>query len=331
MTVRIAYFVHGNGRGHAMRARSLVPALRAEGHDVHLRASGAALAMLREIGNVDEIDTFAPGPRLASRFAARYAADRRFLRQLQSDVVITDGDAPSLHAAAIARIPRIAIGHGLLLAHCHLPIALPVRARIRGALNAGSASWLASRVIVVHFGELEPLDRRTVVAHPDPRPELFEGDAERGDALVVYSGQVDVSAYVRCLHQRGHRLMVFGRAESLPEGVVAEPAGVERFAAALRANRGVVGAAGSNLISEGIALRRPLLLLPSRHMVEQQVNALLAENDGIAVTASPEELDVPAVERFEALLASGVPKIDPRTPSATEALLACIEELASAG
>lgn len=331
MSVRIAYFVHGNGRGHAMRARSLVPALRAHGHEVHLCADGDAIEMLRDIGNVDEIPTFNPGPRLVSRFASRYREDHRFLRRLQPDVVITDGDAPSLHAAAFARIASIAIGHGLLLAHCHLPVALPVRARIHGALNAASASWLARRVIVIHFGELEPLGRRTVVARPDPRPDLFEGDTERGDSLVVYAGQVDVSAYVRCLHERGHRLVVFGRAEKLPEGVVAEPPGVERFANALRASRGVVGAAGSNLISEGIALRRPLLLLPSRRMIEQQVNALLAERDGIAVSASPDELDIHAVERFEALLASGVPKVEPRTPSATEALLACVEELASPG
>jgi uncharacterized protein (TIGR00661 family) len=328
--VRIGYFVHGNGRGHAMHARYLVPSLRAHGHDVRVYSGGDAPAMLRDIGTV-EIDTLHPGPRLARRFAARLTADRRILRELQPDLVITDGDAPSLHAAALARIPRIAIGHGLLFAHCRIPVALPVDARVHAALNAASASWIANRIIVIHFGEVEPFDPRTVVARPDPRPELFEGDTARGDALLVYAGQADLSEYIRELHQRGHRLRVFGRAEHLPDGLRVEPPGVERFASALRSCRGVVATAGSNLIGEAIALGRPMLLLPPAHMFEQELNALLAEHDGFAIAASAEELDIPAIDRFEELLACGVARTEPATPTASEALLRCVAGLAPAG
>jgi UDP:flavonoid glycosyltransferase YjiC (YdhE family) len=324
--VRIAYFVHGNGRGHAIRARSLMPALRAGGHTVHVYAGGDAVEMIRDLGGV-EIDAFAPGPGLARRFAARFLADRGRLRALRPDVVVTDSDAPSLHAAVFARIPSIAIGHGLLLAHCRLPISLPFHERIRGAVNAGSASWLAHRVIVVHFGPLVPFDPRAIVARPDPRPELFEGDTRRTDSLVVYGGPADLSAYVRELHARGHRLVVFGRAADLPQGMVVEALDVGRFAAALRACRGVVGTAGSNLIAEAGALGRPVLALAPSHMIEQQVNARLAENDGFAIAAAAEEVDVRAIERFEALLVRGVPEMKLQTPTVTEALLTCLAEL----
>lgn len=289
-------------------------------------AGGDAIAMLSDLGGV-EVDAFAPGPRLAGRFAARFLADRARLRALRPDVVVTDSDAPSLHAAVCARIPSIAIGHGLLLAHCRLPISLPLHRRIREAVNAGSASWLAHRVIVVHFGMLEPFDRRVTVARPDPRPELFGGDAPRTDALLVYGGQSDLSAYVRELHARGHELVVFGRASDPPEGVTVEAPDVARFAAALRACRGVVGTAGSNLVAEAGALGRPLLALAPMHMIEQQVNARLAENDGFAIAAAAEQVDVAAIERFEALLTRGVPKVELQTPIVTEALLACLAEL----
>lgn len=327
--MRIAYFVHGNGRGHAMRARSLVPTLRAHGHDVHLHSGGDAASMLCDLGSV-EIDIFGPGPRRARRFVTRMVSDRRLLRDLQPDVVITDGDAPSLHAATLARIPTIAIGHGLLFAHCHLPIPLPIHERAHAALNAGSASWLACRVIVVHFGVLVPFDPRAVVARPDPRTELLQGSTVRGDSIVVYAGQADLSAYVTALHARGHQLVVFGRAENLPPGVVRETPNVARFAAALRSCRGVVGTAGSNLVAEAISLGRPLLLLAPAHMIEQQVNARLAERDGFAIAASAEELDIPALWRFEALLARSVSPIEAQTPTVTEALLACLADLAPA-
>jgi hypothetical protein len=324
--VRIAYFVHGNGRGHAMRARSLVPALRSRGHTVEVYASDDAVAMLRDLG-VIEVDDFAPGPGLARRFTARFLADRALLRAVRPDVVVTDGDAPSLHAAVCVCIPSIAIGHGLLFAHCHLPISLPLHKRIREAVNAGSASWLANRVIVVHFGMLEPFDRRVIVARPDPRAELFEGDSPRTDALAVYGGQSDLSAYVRELHARGHELAVFGRVSDPPEGVMVEAPDVARFAAALRACRGIVGTAGSLLVAEAGALGLPLLALAPSHMIEQQVNARLVENDGLAIAAAAEEVDISAIERFEALLARGVPKIELKTPTVTEALLACLAEL----
>lgn len=327
--MRIAYFVHGNGRGHAMRARSLVPSLRAHRHDVRVFAGGDAVALLRHLGCV-EVDAFVPGPRLARRFAARFAADCRRLRALRPDVVVADGDAPSLHAAAWVGVPSIAIGHGLIFAHCRLPVALPLLARAREALNAASASWLAHRVIVVHFGPLESFDPRAVVARPDPRPELVEGNAPPGDALVVYAGSADLSTYIRELHTRGHRLVVFGRAASLPDGVVTEPLDVTRFATSLRGCRGVVGTAGSNLVSEAGALGRPILALAPGHIIEQQVNARLAERDGFGIAAAAERVDVSAIQRFEVLLARGVPRIDPRTPTVTEALLACLAELAPA-
>ncbi|KPK66590.1 MAG: hypothetical protein AMS21_01285 [Gemmatimonas sp. SG8_38_2] len=309
-----------------MRALSLIPVLRAHGHEVHVHSSGDAVAMLHGLEGV-QVDCLGPGPRLAPRFAARMAADLRVLRHLRPDVVITDGDAPSLHAAAALRIPSIAVGHGLLFAHCRLPIELPFRERLREAINAASASWLARRVIVVHFGTLDCFDPRAVVARPDPRPDLAT-DRVRGDALVVYAGQADLSGYVRELHRRGHPLVVFGCARSLPDGVVAQAPDVTRFAAALSKARGVVGTAGSNLVAEAAALGRPLLLVAPAHMIEQQVNARLAERDAFAVAASAEEIDIEAIERFEAMLGRDVPKNVPPNPTVSEAVLACLAELA---
>jgi hypothetical protein len=74
-----------------------------------------------------------------------------------------------------------------------------------------------------------------------------------------------------------------------------------------------------------------MLLLPSAQMVEQELNARLAERDGFAIAASAEELDISAIDRFESLLAQGVLATEPRTPTLTEALLRCIAELAPAG
>jgi len=65
-------------------------------------------------------------------------------------------------------------------------------------------------------------------------------------------------------------------------------------------------------------------------MIEQQVNARLAEHDGFAIAAATARVDVPAIQRFEDLIANGVPSMEPRTPTVTEALLACLAEISRA-
>ncbi len=250
------------------------------------------------------------------------------MKALRPDVVVSDGDAPSIHAAASLGVPSIAIGHGLILAHCRLPIALPFHVRVREALSAASASWLSNRIVVVHWGPIDTFDPRVVVARPDLRADLFEGDALHEDAIIVYGGQADLSDYVRELHTRGHQLVVFGRAANLPEGVVTEQPDVARFAASLRGCRGIVGTAGSNLVTEAGILGRPLLAIAPKHMAEQQVNARLAERDGFAIAAAAERVDVDEIRRFEELLARGVSPIELRMPTLSEAVLACLAELA---
>lgn len=323
--VKIAYFVHGNGRGHAVRALSLVPALRAEGHDVRLFAGGVAVELLGDLGCV-EIDSFGPGPNSIRRFSKRVRTDWGLLRKLGPPLLVTDGDAPSLHAAASLRIPRIALGHGLMFAHCRLPVSLPWRDRAYEGINAASASWLANRIIVVHFGELYSFDPRVVVAQPDPRTDLAP-HARRDETLLVYAGQADLSGYVRALHGRGHRLRVFGRGGHMPAEVAVEAPDREGFAAAFRSCRGVVGTAGSNLIAEAAALGRPLLIIASPHMIEQQVNARLAERDGLGVAAPADRVDLEAIERFEALLGRDMPRRSLQTPTVREALLESVRQM----
>ena len=69
--------------------------------------------------------------------------------------------------------------------------------------------------------------------------------------------------------------------------------------------------------------------LGSRLSRHQRINVSALSPSVLAIAAAAERVDVPAIRRFEELLAQGVPRIDPRTPTVTEALLACLGELAA--
>ena len=72
----------------------------------------------------------------------------------------------------------------------------------------------------------------------------------------------------------------------------------------------------------------PLLAIAPRHMVEQQVNARLAEREGFAIAAEAEVVDLAAIDRFEALLEEGVPVVEPDLPTVAEAVLAYLDTFA---
>ncbi|MEM1418391.1 MAG: glycosyltransferase, partial [Myxococcota bacterium] len=135
---RIQYYVHGRGRGHAIRTLSAVAELRERGHDVDVAASGVAAQVLASVPNVRTIELVAPGRGMASAFRRRLGADRQWLRRLHPDVVVSDGDGPSVHAALALGIPRLAVGHGLALVHARVPTVAPPFARWRERLNVGS-------------------------------------------------------------------------------------------------------------------------------------------------------------------------------------------------
>ena len=107
--MRIAYFVHGRGRGHASRAQTIVPALTEDGHDLRLFAGDQAIDLLAGL-SVAAINSVKPGLRGTLLIPGRLGHDRAELKKSKPDLVISDGDAPSLVAARSLGIRSAASG-----------------------------------------------------------------------------------------------------------------------------------------------------------------------------------------------------------------------------
>lgn len=324
---RVAYFVHGRGRGHASRARAVLPRLLAEGHDLHVFAGGQALDLLADHG-AREIRACVPGPGLARAWLARLRHDVGLLAELAPDLVVSDGDGPSIHAALTLGLPRLAVGHGLLFRHAELPGDLSKLARARETLNAASSSWPAARRVVVHFAPVRARTQGTVIA----RPELRDGLVRARDEgfVLAYFRDGDGQRWLRALVARGHRVLCFG-SRDVPRGVERHDADPVAFADALSRCSAVVGSAGNHLPAECGLLGVPMLALHGRRDPEQAMNARLIAHAGIGVAGA---LDGP-VER--ALRALEVFAPSPRVaaavaamPSASDAIAAEVARLTAA-
>lgn len=325
--MRVAYFVHGRGRGHAARTRSVLPKLREAGHDVRVFAGGQAIELLADACSPREIEACVPGPGLVRTWSARSRHDLVALRQLRPDVVVSDGDGPSIHAAWLLGLPRLAVGHGLLFRHAELPSSIPRWARVREAVNAGSSSWPAARRVVVHFAPVRARTRGTVIARPDLRDGLVR-ESDEGFVL-AYFRDGDGERWLRALAARGRAVVCFTHG-SVPAGIERRAPDARAFADALARCHAVVGSAGNHLPAECAMLGVPMLALHGRGDVEHGMNAALVAHAGLGLAASmdaPTEAHLDALESFTPSAAVAAKVL--AMPTASEAITREVAALSS--
>jgi uncharacterized protein (TIGR00661 family) len=326
--IRIAYFVHGRGKGHAIRTRAVIGALGRQ-DDVRLFCAGEAWDVLHDLPVAEPIAPCMPGKGMIRSFALRFEADCERFRRWRPDVVVSDGDGPSVNVARSLGIPVAAVGHGLILHHTRLPAALPWHSHLREVLNVASSSWPACRRVAVHFAPVEPRTKGTLVARPDLRGEA-NLDLAREDFILAYFRDGNGTTALEQLARRGHRVRLFGQPRGVPPGVELHLPDVAAFGEALSQCRAVVGSAGNHLPAECAMLGIPMLALHREHDPEHELNARLVEAAGIGVAAAVRRCTPEIIQRFEAEFDKPREELAARTramPPASEIVPRAIDEL----
>jgi len=326
--IRIAYFVHGRGKGHAVRTQAVMGSLRGS-HQVKVFCAGESWDVLKDVAGAEPVLPCMPGKRMLASFKLRFRGDRERLRNWSPDLVVSDGDGPSVNAAKSLGIPVVAVGHGLVFRHTRLNAALPFRKHVRELVNVASSSWAASRRVAVHFAPVAPRTPGTYVARPDLRNEI-DSDSTREDFILAYFRDGNGKTALEQLVRRGHRIVLFGQSRSVPRGVELRAPDVTAFADALGRCRAVVGSAGNHLPAECAMLGIPMLALHREGDAEHEMNAHLVEHAGIGIAAGIERFTPEVVQRFEAELDKPRHALAARTRAmrpASEVVPDAIEEL----
>lgn len=294
--MRIAYFVHGRGRGHASRSRAVLERLRLEGHTVRSFGGGDAEDVLRHTPGFSRCQVVGPGRALVRRAMARISHDRALLKSFDADCVISDGDMPSVLAASSLGVRSIAIGHDLVFTRCRLPCSLPLSALLAEHASSFHTSFVRSGV-AVNFVPLEGRNERFHVARPDVR-EGWDDAPRRQGYVVAYFRDANGAHVLRELVAAGVHVKLFGARFTPPAGVEVHGFDTEAFARAMASADAVVGSAGSNLVAESIALGVPMFALHQAKDAEQRLNGGMLAHANAGMTCSFEALDRHVVARF---------------------------------
>jgi len=318
------YYIHGRGRGHASRSVPVVDALRKQGHTVRVFAGEAAEPLFPGADPIVSTPIGA-GPRALAVIGKRVRACFAATKDDDAKIVITDGDLPSAAAGKLTRVPTIAVGHGLVFAHCKRVEGAPRDAWRREGVKARLASAGATRFIAVNFAPVEPLDsKRTRVAAPTLRGSLGEREAP-GNEVLCYFRDDNGDTLAQWLVELDVEPVLFTKRDIELPGVRVEPFDQARFAAALRRARAVVSSAGSQLISECTALGVPQFALHGDSDDEQQLNIAMLRRFEMGGGASFEEVRQGMLARF-----LDEPPADdnrPAMPDLVEVMLDAVSEL----
>lgn len=318
--MRIAYGIHGYGRGHATRALAVLPEL-AKRHDLlilaggdaydatceqypvlriptlgyHYRRSGTRSNYLTFTRNAPAIlDIFLHGP------AFQMIAEA--FRDFRPDIVVSDAE-PWTHAvAAHTSVPRIGFDHFGVLAYCRPTMSLADR------IVAERDAWVyrklmgqPERVIVSSFYDAPPRRDGVTFVGTLLRDEVFRVRPERGEFVLAYfnKGMHLFSKRVEhALLDCGAPVKVYGTGRcgsnrNLEFRLPSNYAFLEDLAAC----RAVISTAGNQLVGEAVHFGKPMLVMPE-DCVEQRVNARALENMGLGGQVCQRRMSVEVVRSF---------------------------------
>lgn len=306
--MRILYGVAGEGMGHAIRSRVVLDEL-AKRHDVQVVVSGRAydylkaresdrlgvkriwgLSIVYEANEVRNIRTFLRNVTgaLAGGWPRNVRAYLELATRFDPEVVVSDFESWSWTFAKSRKLPVISIDNQQVLNRCAHPPEITAgheRAyRLAKAIVKAKLPGCFHYLVTTFFRPLVTKPRTTL--HPPVlRPEILDARPERGDHLLVYQTSTSYGSMLEVLRHSGVECRIYGvrreiRSEEVEGNLRFRPFSERGFIDDLRTARGVVSNGGFTLMSEAVALHRPMLSVPVKKQFEQVLNARYLEAEG---------------------------------------------------
>ena len=307
MTLKIAYALSGEGRGHTMRASALGQRLLDSGYDVQFFCSGDATEPLTAKFGENRIHDL-PSPRFVyndkgqlviwktgRNFIKFMLGERKrilrlstMLRENQFDVVISDFEPLMSRAANNANIPLVSFNSQGFVDICEIPpkhkaLSLQIML-VNRLITTDSDLNIVSKPV-----KLPVRKQLGCLVGPMIRDYLLGKKWQGGGGFVLLYYRPSVS---RTIHQvrewaarHGWGLKVYGRLRPEDRAIL-EHTDVEecmisekRFIDDMIRSELVIGTAGTQMIGELAYLGAPAILIPEAGQKEQMLNAQLAAAD----------------------------------------------------
>ena len=348
---RIVYALSGQGRGHTSRVIAVSDALRRRGHEVRFCCGGTAREILEAegedvipvpalrqqlVGNEVQLGatirsnwlTVTQAPWIVKNLAERLDA-------VDPDLLVTDFEAFAPRAAQKIGVPVVSFNHQQVVTETEYepPPGCTFHAFVTRMVIDVIAPRDPAHVLLSSFF-FPPLKRpaRTTLVPPIIRPAVQALTPTDGDYVLVYYNQTEGAAGVlEALRAVPVPFVVYNfpepeAPEQYPNLTFKQPS-LETFLEDLAGCRAVLCTAGFTLISEGLFLGKPLLVVPNRGIFEQTLNAVFLEREGLGQAVINRPLTAADVAGFLMERDRFAGRLRGRPAIGNDAAVACLERV----
>ncbi|MEO1174377.1 MAG: glycosyltransferase family protein [Myxococcota bacterium] len=347
----IIYGLAGEGRGQAMRAKTVIEHLRAQNHRVIIYTFGQALEVLEPLYAGTEVEvnaipglrwgylngkvsffktTFQALPLLAQIPFWAHRISKR-MKQERADLILSDFEPITIHAAKLAGIPLWSLDHQRFLVHCDLG-KLPtfeafrvwcMRTAIR-IVHGSPDRMLISGFYLPELKKPNPHIERVGILM---RPAVLAAKPTRGEHLLAYMRRDCPDAFLEMLATCGREVRLYGLGERPPRGgIVFKATDPYTFIDDLASSYGLICTAGNQLIGEAMYMSKAVLALPEASNSEQQMNAHLLRMSGAGMVVDFASVNAEDIARFIDGAEMMSRRVDPESVSANQRVLGLIDQ-----
>jgi len=322
----------GEGMGHATRSWPIVRELSAR-FEVHVFAGGRVyeylvsrvehlhwIQTLALVYRDNKVDVWASFLRNMSHLAHFIWSCTKFVSlavALRPHVLVTDFEAVSAYMSIPLRLKTVTFDNQHVFSRTG--VSYPERYQVDAKALGNAIFWTvpyANRFVISTFFQPPVTRPHTRVVPPIVRPEVLELETSESDIVLVYQTSDSNAHLLDVLNQVDAPFVIYGLGQDKIVGNCTLRTFSEvRFLEDLARARAVITNGGHTLISEALALGKPVLSEPVVGQFEQILNALYIERLGVgrhverlspeAVTSFLDELD-----RFRANLQTSYPAPD---------------------
>jgi len=292
----ILYGVNGEGSGHSTRAKEVITHLIGCGHSVHIVSFDRGLANLGKDFPVTEIfgwrlayvnnqvryrRTLTRNLLAAPKAAASVSRLKHLIDDQSIDLVITDFEPLSSHAARRKRLPVISIDNQHTLTNT--AVTYPRQYR-----RDAAAAKMVTRLMVPHanaylatsFFSAKITKPNTFLFPPILRECILAAKPRQGEHILVYVTS-PAPALEKLLASVRAPFVAYGfNREGQQANVTYKKPSLDGFLADLVSAKAIVANAGFSLVTEALHLGKPYLAIPVEHQFEQIFNAYWLEKSG---------------------------------------------------
>lgn len=302
--MKIAYFVAGEGNGHATRSTGVIQELKKRGHEVIAVSDSNAIPVLSRVCQVVEavtphmiynknsvaaMQTLRLNLFALPKFFRDLKRVKRLIAGFRPDLIITDFNPM---ACFIRKVPIISLDNQGIISEGRYNIPKGWWMEWFKSIIVVKAFTRANARLITCFFNVQVKHISSKIVGPILSKEVKALKPRNGKHLLVYQTSNSNQVLAGILQQIGVGVKAYGFSR---EGRIGNiefiPFNREQWFKDLASCKAVIINGGYSLMTEALALRKPILSFPVHHQFEQVLNAYYLEREGLGVWGKKQDLE----------------------------------------